>query len=132
MRNTKQNSLILDIVYKAHNHPTAYDVYLECIKVIPNISLTTVYRNLNKLVSKRKIQRFELDDNIFRYDKNTCHDHFICTKCNKVIDLNRSDITYDNDINGNVILNARIFYDGICKDCLQTEKGDEINGTKGK
>ena len=72
MRNTKQNSLILDIVYKAHNHPTAYDVYLECIKVIPNISLTTVYRNLNKLVSKRKIQRFELDDNIFRYDKNTC------------------------------------------------------------
>ena len=122
MRNTKQNSLILDIVYKAHNHPTAYDVYLECIKVIPNISLTTVYRNLNKLVSKRKIQRFELDDNIFRYDKNTCHDHFICTKCNKVIDLNRRDITYDNDINGNVILNARIFYDGICKDCLQMKK----------
>ena len=132
MRNTKQNSLILDIVYKAHNHPTAYDVYLECIKVIPNISLTTVYRNLNKLVDKRLIQRFELRDNIVRYDKNICHDHFICVKCSKIIDLDRSDITYNKMINGNKVLNVKVFYDGICYDCLNLERKSENNGIKGK
>ena len=132
MINTKQSSLVLDIVNDSCNHPTAYDVYLECIKVIHNISLTTVYRNLNKLVDKRLIQRFELKDNIVRYDKDTCHDHFICTKCSRVIDLDRSDITYNEMINGNKVLNARIFYDGICCDCLKLERNSENNGIKGK
>ena len=124
MRNTKQSSLVLDIINKSYTHPTAYDVYLECMKVIPNISLGTVYRNLNKLVSKRLIQRFELKDNIVRYDKDICHDHFVCIKCSKVIDLDRIDITYDEMIDGNKVLNARIFYDGICCDCLKLDKGE--------
>ena len=122
MRNTKQSSLVLDIVNKSCNHPTAYDVYLESIKIIPNISLTTVYRNLNKLVDKRLIQRFELKDNIVRYDKDTCHDHFVCIKCNKVIDLDRRYVGYKEMINGNKILNMRIFFDGICCDCLESRK----------
>ena len=100
MRNTKQSNLVLDIVNSSCNHPTAYDVYMESIKIIPNISLTTVYRNLNKLVEKRLIQRFELKDNIVRYDKNTCHDHFICTCCGNVYDLERSNIMYDDMIDG--------------------------------
>ena len=124
MRNTKQNSLVLDIVNNSYNHPTAYDVYLECIKVMPNISLGTVYRNLNKLVGKRLIQRFELKDNIVRYDKNVSHDHFICSKCNKVIDLEKNNITYDEMIDDNRILMVRVFYDGICCDCLKLEKGE--------
>ena len=130
--NEKLYNIILDIINKTYNHPTAYDVYLECVKVMPNISLGTVYRNLGKLVERREIQRFELKDNIVRYDKNVSHDHFICVKCSKVIDLNRGDITYNNEINGNVILDARIFYDGICCDCLKLDKGDENNGIKRK
>ena len=126
MRNTKQNSLVLDIINNSYSHPTAYDVYLECVKVIPNISLGTVYRNLNKLVDKREIQRFELKDNIVRYDKNTNHDHFICVKCEKIIDLKRSNINYDEMIDGNKILKARVFFDGICCDCLKLDKGDEF------
>lgn len=126
MRNTKQNSLVLEIINNSCSHPTAYDVYLECIKVMPNISLGTVYRNLNKLVDKREIQRFELKDNIVRYDKNVSHDHFICINCSKVIDLKRSNITYNEMINGNKILEVRVFYDGICCDCLKLDKGDEI------
>ena len=122
MRNTKQNILVLDIINNSYNHPTAYDVYLECLKVMPNISLGTVYRNLNKLVELRQIQRFELKDNIVRYDKVITHDHFICTKCNKVIDLKRTNIKYNDYLDGNQILDAKIFYDGICSDCLKTRK----------
>ena len=132
LRNTKQNSLILDIINNSYSHPTAYDVYLECVKIIPNISLGTVYRNLKKLVDNREIQRIEVNDNIVRYDKNICHDHFVCVRCNKIIDLSINNTTYNKMIDGNKVLNLKVFYDGICKDCLKLDEGDDINGTKGK
>ena len=51
MRQTKQNTLILDIINNSYNHPTAYDIYLICKNEMPNISLGTVYRNLNNPTS---------------------------------------------------------------------------------
>ena len=88
MRQTKQNTLILDIVNNSYNHPTAYDIYLICKNKIPNISLGTVYRNLNNLVESGKILRIKMPNNIDRYDKiYNKHAHFICIKCNKIIDI---------------------------------------------
>lgn len=122
MRHTKQNDLILEIVNRACNHPTAYDVYNECRKEIPNISLGTVYRNLNKLVELGLIQRLDVGGDMIKYDKNINHDHFVCVKCCKVIDLDRSNISYDEQICGNKVINCIIRYDGICRDCLELEK----------
>ena len=87
MRNTKQKSLILDIINQSFQHPTAYMVHEECLKIMPNISLGTVYRNLNKLVEQNKIQRLEVPGDFERYDKTLAHDHFICLNCSKIIDL---------------------------------------------
>ena len=60
---------ILDIINNSYSHPRAYDVYLECKKEIPNISLGTVYRNLNTLLESNSIQKIKSTDNIDRYDK---------------------------------------------------------------
>ena len=122
MRHTKQECLILDIINNSYSHPTAYDVYNECVKKIPNISLGTVYRNLNKLVELGMIQRLDVPHNMVKYDKKISHDHFICMECSKVIDLDRSDISYNDDILGNKIVDCIIRYDGICKDCIKKEK----------
>ena len=119
MRNTKQKTLILDIVNNSYNHPTASDIYADCRKTIPNISLGTVYRNLNKLVKLGSISKIEMPNNIVRYDKTISHDHFICIKCGKIIDLKRSNIAYDSFIDGNKILDCKIRYDGLCCDCLE-------------
>ena len=132
MRNTKQKSLILDIINNSFNHPTAYDVYEDCIKVLPNISLGTVYRNLNTLVNLGDINRIDMPNGIARFDKIMCHDHFICMKCGSVIDIDRNKITYDDIINGNKVYQCKISYEGICVDCLNKSKGDDINGIKGK
>ena len=70
MRNTKQKKLILEIINNSCIHPTAYEVYEECVKEIPNISLTTVYRNLNALVRGGNIQRLEISGDMARYDKD--------------------------------------------------------------
>lgn len=118
MRNTKQRSLVLDVINNSCNHPTAYMVHQECLKAMPNISLGTVYRNLNTLVSHGEIQRLDIPNIMTRYDKISKHDHFICNCCGNVYDLKRSNISYDDVIDGNKIYACKISYEGICHDCI--------------
>ena len=133
MRKTKQKTLILDVINNSCNHPTAYMVHQECVKILPNISLGTVYRNLNTLVDNGEIIRLDIPNQMTRYDKILSHDHLICMECGKVVDLERSNIIYDEMINGNLIKGCKISYEGICCDCLNiTKEGDDINGIKGK
>ena len=120
MRNTRQKELILDIINKSYSHPNAYNIYLECRKEIPNISLGTVYRNLNTLLETNSIQKIKSTDNIDRYDKMINHSHFICNLCNKIIDINDK-IDYNEYVGDNKVLNCKITYEGICKNCLEKE-----------
>ena len=55
-RNTKQLQLIWDAVKDDKSHPTADQIYDRVRKKMPNISLGTVYRNLQKLVGDEKLQ----------------------------------------------------------------------------
>ena len=132
MRNTKQRSLVLEVVNHNDCHPTALEVYQECKKVIPNISLGTVYRNLNFLALQGEIQRVEVPGHIERYDKRHSHDHFICIKCGNIIDLKQRSILSRKMIKGNQILTFKTYYNGICHDCLKLEKESRNYGTKGK
>ena len=120
MRNTRQRELILEIINNSYSHPSAYDIYLECMKEIPNISLGTVYRNLNTLLETNSIQKIKSTDNIDRYDKMVTHSHFICTLCNKIIDINDK-FDYNEYVGDNKVLNCKITYEGICKKCLEKE-----------
>ena len=88
MRKSKQRDLILDIVNKSHSHPNAYEVYEEARKVMPNISLGTVYRNLDILKKENLITKIEGEDDMVHYDNTfTSHSHFICTKCKNIYDI---------------------------------------------
>ena len=88
MRDTKQRSLILEIVNNSYEHLSAEKIYDIAKKEMPNISLGTVYRNLNLLFENGNIRKIKSDDNIDHYDnlKNE-HNHFICCKCNKIYDV---------------------------------------------
>ena len=119
MRNTKQRDLILKIVNDSYSHLTADEVYVLVRKELPNISLGTVYRNLNVLVNLKKIRKIKTFDNKDHYDKAfKKHDHFICLKCNRVFDL------YDtNYIESKIlpksfeVINCDITYSGYCNEC---------------
>lgn len=125
MRQTKQKDLILNIVNKSFIHPTANFIYKECQKELPNISLGTVYRNLNNLVNIGEIRRIKMPNNIDRFDKlGNYHSHFICYNCSSVIDLNSSNYIKEKTINGNQILDYEISFKGICKKCLDNKGGN--------
>jgi len=88
-RNTKQRAVILDILKKGGYHPTAEAIYQEARKVIPNISLGTVYRNLNFLREQGLAREIRSDSDSSSRFEGKCppHAHFHCTKCNAILDL---------------------------------------------
>lgn len=121
MRNTKQNSLIFNIINNSYSHLDAYNIYELCKKEIPNISLGTVYRNLASLVNNHKIMRIKIDG-IYRYDKNIRHSHFICHKCGCIIDIFDDGFKDIKTIDGNIVDDYEIKYKGICKKCMKGER----------
>lgn len=88
-RGSKQREAILRILQSTDIHPTADWIYDQVRKVIPNISLGTVYRNLNLLKDEGLIKEVTIyGSSSARYDANLePHHHFICLICNSVYDL---------------------------------------------
>lgn len=119
MKNTKQKELILNIINNNYNHLSADEIYKECQKTIPNISLGTVYRNLNNLVKEQKIKRIKTVDNIDRFDHINEHSHFICVKCGKIIDIYEKLLTKMPDLENSKIIDYSITFNGICEKCRE-------------
>jgi Fur family peroxide stress response transcriptional regulator len=93
MRYSKQRDLVYNIVINSHDHPTAYTVYLKAREQMPNISLGTVYRNLNELVENEQILRVIVPGDSDRFDHTLInHTHFLCKECKCVTDLNKVDV----------------------------------------
>ena len=88
MRHSLQRDTIKNVVCSTACHPTADWVYNEVRKLIPNISLGTVYRNLRQLSDNSSIRTIQ-DGSITRYDGNIKpHHHLKCNECGEITDIN--------------------------------------------
>ena len=86
-RHTRQPEVIWEAVKDGTSHPTADQIYERVRGVIPNISLGTVYRNLQRLVAEERLQVLILGRSQ-RFDPMVeQHEHFICEKCGGVFDV---------------------------------------------
>ncbi|MDD9931759.1 MAG: transcriptional repressor [Candidatus Marinimicrobia bacterium] len=97
MRFSHQRDTIRKIIYSTNSHPTADQVFIKAKKIIPNISLGTVYRNLKQL-EKAGILQTIYDGNIIRYDwKTEPHNHLKCKICDDLIDVDMADLIIQPD-----------------------------------
>ena len=120
MKNSKQRELVLNVVNSSHIHPTAEEVYFECRKSRPNISLGTVYRNLKYLAENCEITRIKSKDNTYRYDNSfKKHAHFVCRNCGEIFDISRNVLDEMESIDRHKILDYEVTFEGICKECLR-------------
>ena len=86
-RQSKQRNRILELLRSTDRHPTADWLYLQLKSEFPNLSLGTVYRNLEILSESGEIQKLELGSAQKRFDgvaEN--HYHIRCIQCDRVDD----------------------------------------------
>jgi Fur family transcriptional regulator, ferric uptake regulator len=87
IRMTTQRRLILQELGKLTSHPTADDLYGKVRRLLPRISLGTVYRNLELLSQAGMILRLSAAGGQRRFDANTSqHYHIRCDRCGRVDD----------------------------------------------
>jgi len=86
-RNTKQLATVWQAIKDDKSHPSADQVYERVRCQLPNISLGTVYRNLQKLVALKKLQVLMLGRAQHFDPLVERHQHFICESCGRVFDV---------------------------------------------
>jgi len=114
-RQTKQKQLIWSIVDGSF-HLTSDEIISFVNKKDSSIGRATIFRALNDFIDEGKIKKVFLDKKIV-YDTDIKeHDHFVCSKCGRIIDIKRNhDVIYPD---GFKITMASITYYGICDDCI--------------
>lgn len=122
IRRSKQRDAIKAYLMSTVMHPTAEIVYDNLKIEFPNISLGTVYRNLNFLVEHGEALRLDCGDGFDHFDGNTHpHNHFFCRKCKQIIDLEMDGIDHINIIAnagfGGIIEDHVIYFRGLCENC---------------
>ncbi len=127
MRYSKQSEEVLNAVLSSSTHPDAMTIYKMVKEKIPNISLGTVYRNLNTLAKEGLIKKIEIDEGNDRFDKTLFdHNHIKCINCHKVVDINskisESEIRKIEEETGFKITDCNFNINGICSDCMKEGK----------
>lgn len=128
-RNTKQRTLILDIVRVHGDHPTAEDIYRDVHEQNPKVSRGTVYRNLNLLEETGDIISIEVPGGN-RFDRRCDpHAHVICCSCGAVCDaMVEHDHTVDGMAErqtGYIITRHETLFYGICPSCQEKKVQNE-------
>lgn len=122
-RNTSQRAIVLNVAKKMY-HPSAEEVYAEVKKTESGVGRATVFRNLNLLADDGEFMKVCFQGEPTRLDTNAkSHDHFVCKRCGKIIDLPREE-TEGGDAEeeklskeGLFVENKSVTYYGLCKDC---------------
>ncbi len=131
LKYSRQRESIKDYLSSTYDHPTAETVYLNVKNDYPNISLGTVYRNLNLLAEMGEALKISTPDGGDRFDGHTHpHYHFCCSKCGRVMDLELGDLSYINkeaekNFDGTIENHSMLFY-GTCGEC---QKKDNKNNS---
>lgn len=122
MNYSKQRNLILSALQEHKHHPTADQIYNIVKEKDPNISLATVYRNLNQLAENGIIQKVEHIDAQAHFDHTLeDHYHFICSECSCIIDIDCNIVSNLNkhllDEENLLIESTDISFHGLCPKC---------------
>lgn len=131
-RYSKQRESVLNAARNLPGHPTAKEIFATVRWEIPNVSLGTVYRNLNVLAEDGRIREFTVDDNIKRYDSNLDeHYHCICKECGRIYDKDLSCLSTLEELTRHLtdfeVQDYKLECFGICSDCQSTKKSETGN-----
>lgn len=122
IRMTSQRLAILEYLAKDGNHPTANEIYEALKHDIPNMSVATIYNNLNFFKQAGILMELPFGDGSNRYDlSETRHYHAICTVCGKVVDFDYDELdiveAFVESQTNFKVLNHDFKVTGLCEQC---------------
>lgn len=106
---------ILDLLTKHHMLTPK-----QLIEAIPSVNKTTIYRNLEQLVTDGKIKelRHQKDTVSFELTSHQ-HSHFICRNCEVVLPIEIPDEQFQQVFSSPLysLENAHVDLHGLCRNC---------------
>ncbi|HDR16717.1 MAG TPA: transcriptional repressor [Desulfobacteraceae bacterium] len=129
-RMTKQRKVVFEAVRSSPFHPSVDEVYASVKRVLPRISLATVYRNLENLAEDGLIRRLEPEHPPMRFDGDTSeHYHITCMRCGRIEDapFPEEDESIDTlekalgRLTKYGVFGHKLEFIGLCSDCAEKE-----------
>ncbi|MFC1903843.1 Fur family transcriptional regulator [Chloroflexota bacterium] len=89
MRVTNQRTLIMKIIRQGKGHLDADEIYRRAREKQPRLSLSTVYRNLQRLKKLGLVEELHFVENHHHYEVKPSaeHHHLVCLGCGRVIEF---------------------------------------------
>ena len=125
VRYSKKREAILEAIRSTTCHPSADWVYQTLKPTHPDLSLGTVYRNLEFFRQHGNIISVGVVKGQERFDATTDpHTHFVCSCCGNVIDLDGilPDLGLDRAVcekYGLSVERHELLFHGQCQDCMK-------------
>ena len=118
----KKRNAILQCLRSTDAHPSAEMVHQMLRESYPDISLATVYRNLNLCKQQGLISSVCSVHGTERFDAETTpHVHFVCDCCDRVLDLEQITIPealpHQVDDTGCRVSGCSLTFTGLCREC---------------
>ena len=123
-RSTEQRELIRWIVQRADRHLDADEIYQQARLKTPDISLSTVYRNLQLFKVLGVIMEHQFSNRrCYETASKTKHHHMVCLGCSKVFEFNcpSSEKLKDeiNEKEGFKVTETEVRLTGYCPECQE-------------
>jgi len=126
-KNFRKRNAILSYLRCTDGHPSAQTVYSDLKAEIPDLSMGTVYRNLNLFRQQGLVSVIATVNGVERFDANTePHVHFICEDCDAVIDLHQLSTPQAlcTEAEGSIgcsVSGCQLSFTGKCRSCLDSQ-----------
>ena len=130
MRQTEQRKVILDLVFRQHEHFDA-DQLIDKLPAKGEkdyVSRPTVYRTLGEFVDAGLLRKFELEGRaVYEHDYGyPRHDHLHCTKCGALIEFQsdaltelRTQLASEHQFR---VESHQLIISGTCNDCVKNKR----------
>ena len=123
---TKYERAIYDIVRMSREHLTVYLIFVRLKTDHPKVVLATVYNNLNKMWESGLVRKVSAEGMPDRYDIPQKHDHLVCKRCGKILDVSFDDLTAPlrSQLGQDFLFyDLKVYY--LCPECREREKPSE-------
>ena len=128
MRVTNQRALILEIIRQGRGHLDADEVFRQARQKHPRLSLSTVYRALQKFKDLGLVEEVHFDESHHHYEMKSSaeHHHLVCLGCGRVVEfkypfarLIKRDVDEARNFE---ITGGEVRIEGYCPSCQKSRK----------